>query len=295
MFNIKHIQLLSETEITSLYTRPEFNYDEQQLYFTLNEHEFAILNRYSNTRTKVYFILQLGYFKAKQKFFKFRFEDARTDVKYIVFNFFKHTDTILSGRISRNYTNQQKDDILKLFEYQEWSSKFESQTTSRICELLRYYPKSHSALRQLLDYFSNQKIIVPSYRKLQDMFTAAYSTEEKRLGTIVSSTPKDKQQQLLSLIDRDDGISQLNIIRSDQKDFKYTAVRSEIKKAQKIAELHEFAKSFIPTLKLSKNAVRYYADLVEQYSASRLRRLSRLQQLLHVICFIYHRYQQIYG
>ena len=51
--------------------------------------------------------------------------------------------------------------------------------------------------------------------------------------------------------------------------------------------------AFIPTLKLSKNAIRYYADVAEQYAASRLRRLSKPQQWLHAICFVYHRYQQI--
>jgi TnpA family transposase len=39
--------------------------------------------------------------------------------------------------------------------------------------------------------------------------------------------------------------------------------------------------------------VRYYADIAEQYAASRLRRLNKPQQWLHAICFVYHRYQQI--
>jgi len=110
------------------------------------------------------------------------------------------------------------------------------------------------------------------------MFTAAFSAEEKRLKAIVLSIPQCKQEQLSSLIDREDGISQLNIIRADQKNFQYTAVRAEVMKAQEIADLYEFAKIFIPTLKLSKNAVRYYADVAEQYATSRLRRLSKSQQ-----------------
>ncbi len=52
-------------------------------------------------------------------------------------------------------------------------------------------------------------------------------------------------------------------------------------------------KGFIPSLGLSKNAVRYYADVAEQYAASRLRRLSKPQKWLYALCFVYHRYQQI--
>ena len=293
--NIKRIYLLSEVEIVDLYARPDFNEDERKLYLTISEErELVFLNHYSNIKTRVYFILQLGYFKAKQKFFNFNLEEVRSDVEYVLANFFSSTRVILSGCVSRNYIDQQKSDILILFGYQDWSpTKHQAQMEQYFCNLLRYYPKSHNALRQLLGYFDKQQIVIPAYRKLQDMFTAAFSVEEKRLSKIIFSVPVLRQEQLTTLIDRDDGISQLNVIRADQKDFQYTAVMAEVEKAQEIAELYEFSKNFIPTLMLSKNAVRYYADVAEQYAASRLRRLSKSRQWLYVICFVYHRYQQI--
>ena len=159
--NIKRIHLLSEAEIADLYARPDFNHSEKKIYFTLNACELDALNQYSNTRTRVYFILQLGYFKAKQQFFKFKFEDVRTDVEYILFNFFNSTDSALSGQISRNYINQQRGNILHLLSYQDWSSKYKPQIEVHICKLLRYYPKGHSALRQLLIHFNNQQIVIP--------------------------------------------------------------------------------------------------------------------------------------
>ena len=70
-------------------------------------------------------------------------------------------------------------------------------------------------------------------------------------------------------------------------------IKAEVEKALEIADLYEFAKGFLPNLKISKNAIRYYADLAEQYAASRLRRLSKPQQWLQALCFTYHRYQQI--
>jgi hypothetical protein len=269
MPNIKRIQLLSELEISDLYSQPELNHDERKLYFTLNAHELSVLNRYSNTRTCVYFILQLGYFKAKQQFFDLKFENVLADIQYIFSTFFYDAETILSGQVSRNYINQQRNDILKLFGYQDWSPKLEPQIEIYICKLLRYYPKAHNALRQVLIYFSNKQIIIPGYRKFQDMFTAAFSLEEKRLRAIIYSIPKRQQKRLSALIDKEDGISKLNIIRADQKNFQYTAVINEVEKARDIADLYEFAKKFIPTLELSKNAVRYYADVAVANSYKR--------------------------
>ncbi len=285
--------MLPVAEIDELYARPDFTSDEKALYFTLNDSELDRLNHYSNTKTRVYFILQLGFFKAKQQFFQFDIEEVPTDVEYILANFFNNTKASLSGRPSRNYINQQKHDILELFNYQDWSSKNQSQTQAHTVELLKLHPNGHNAFRELLNYFEMQQIVIPSYRSLQTLFSTAFSIEEQRLNALISSIPKETEKQLSALIKRVGGISQLTIIRADQKDFNYTAVKDEVEKAIEITELYEFTKSFIPTLELSKNAIRYYADVVTCYPGSRLRKLRSFQQQLHTICFIYHRYQEI--
>ena len=102
----KRPQLLPDAEVNDLYARPVFKAKERELYFDLDEKETTALNRYSNTRTRVYFILQLGYFKAKQQFFKFRFEDVCTDVNFILDTYFDAA-TSLHGSISRDYIKDQ--------------------------------------------------------------------------------------------------------------------------------------------------------------------------------------------
>ncbi|MDZ7925376.1 MAG: hypothetical protein U5M23_15290 [Marinagarivorans sp.] len=49
------------------------------------------------------------------------------------------------------------------------------------------------------------------------------------------------------LIHRDDGITALDIIRADQKDFQYTAVKSEVDKALRVEALYDFAGGFLPS------------------------------------------------
>jgi len=290
----KRIQLLSCTEVGELYARPAFTVHERQLYFTLSPSEREALAQHTNTKTRIYFILQLGYFKAKQQFFNFVLEDVRHDVQFIVSTYYSDLKpNPLTGRISREYARKQRQTILSLYGYRHWSPEYTAEIETHIGDLLRYYPKSHSAFRQLLAYFDHQKIGIPSYRTFQDMFSSAFTAEDKRMNAMMMSIPASEKEQLSSLIHRDDGITALNIIRADQKDFQYTAVKIEVDKALRIAGLYAFAKAFIPSLHISKNAVRYYADIAEQYAASRLRRFSKPQQWLHAICFVYHRYQQI--
>lgn len=293
MSNTRRINLLSDAEIEDLYSRPRFNANEQNLYFALNKLELEFLEKYYSYKTRVSFILQLGYFKAKQQFYNFNFKDVDDDVKYITKAFKLGYNLKLSEYISEKYIRQQRKEILTLCNYKDWSAEYEAKITDYICELLRYYPKISGALRQLLDYFEKHQMVIPIYRNLQDMFTTAYAREEKRLSAIMLSIPQNIQQQLSNIIEKNDGITQLNIIKADQKNFQFTAVRGEIDKVLLISEVYEFSKIFIPKLQLARNAVRYYADLVEQYPPFRLRELNKAVQWLYSICFVHYRYQQL--
>lgn len=293
MDKIKRVHLLSGAEVRELYSLPEFTEEERSLYFSLSQAQRNYLDQYRNKRTRVYFILQLGYFKAKQQFYNFDFQHVVEDTRFVLNAYFNETDVTLSGRISRDYVKLQKQAIITLFDFRDWTPEYAPQIGTYLYELLRYYPKGHSAFRQLLTHFDNQKIVIPSYRTIQDLFSSAFTAEEKRLSQAILGIPKEVGEKIAALTTREEGITQLNVIRSDQKDFQFSAVRSEITKVTEITDLYEFVERFIPTLKLSRNAVRYYADVAEQYAASRLRRLKKSQQWLYVMCFVYYRYQQI--
>jgi TnpA family transposase len=160
-------------------------------------------------------------------------------------------------------------------------------------ELIRYYPKGQNSLRELFKYFENERIIIPKYRTLQDIFSKVFSVEEARLNNIMSSIPDNIKKQLSGdVVNNYGSVIQFNIMRCDQKNFQYTAVKLEVKKAQEIEELYHFCKSFIPQLCISKNGIRYYAELAENYYTSRLRKMGETQQWLYLMCFIYNRYQQ---
>jgi hypothetical protein len=160
MDNTKRIQLLTEAEISDLYGRPDFTADERELFFTISQSEQETLAQYHNVRTRVYFILQLGYFKAKQQFFQFTFEEVTDDTRFILKKFFDQdqSDNQWNGGLSRDSLRSQKQAILDLFEYQDWSTTIEPTVFAKLCELIRYFPKGHSALRQLLFYLDRQRM-----------------------------------------------------------------------------------------------------------------------------------------
>lgn len=62
------LQILDDDEAISLYTYIPFTDEERKLYFALSESERTLLKR-QPIKTRIYFILQLGYFKAQKQFF----------------------------------------------------------------------------------------------------------------------------------------------------------------------------------------------------------------------------------
>ena len=294
MYSPDRIQLLSDEEIEAIYAVPVFNDAERALYFDLNEMESILSKKYRTVKAQIYFIRMLGYFKAKQQLFK---TDLLTnnlkDTQYIQKKYFSTSPGLSNGEVDKKTYSKIKADVLTAFGYNDWSKQWEPVIQSHLGALLKIHPKIHDAFRQLLIYFDSHQKVLPSYRTLQDFFTTAIAKEEIRLNDLLFTLPTAKKAQLTALIDQVEGITELNNIRADQKNFQYKSVQESIEKIQKTTELYDFAKWFIPTLQLSKNAIRYYADLTVQYPPARLRRVSQYRQWLQMLCFVYSRYQQI--
>ena len=82
------INLLSTTEIDELYSIPIFNKKDRELFFALSNSDYKLLDEYRTQKLKIYFILQLGYFRATQQFYNFKFDDVLEDVSYLINKYF---------------------------------------------------------------------------------------------------------------------------------------------------------------------------------------------------------------
>jgi hypothetical protein len=68
----RRLKILGEDEIEALYGRPAFTPDERVQYFTVSQPESEVLQEFRSVKSQTYFLLQLGYFKAKHLFFYLR-------------------------------------------------------------------------------------------------------------------------------------------------------------------------------------------------------------------------------
>jgi Domain of unknown function (DUF4158) len=75
----KRLRILGDDEIEALYGRPHFSDDERLEYFALSLTEKAALEQLHSIKSRIYFILQLGYFKSHHTFFVFDLPDVAED------------------------------------------------------------------------------------------------------------------------------------------------------------------------------------------------------------------------
>ncbi len=126
MSNKERLNLLTDAEVSDLYSIPIFSDDnERDHFFTLSDAEHKLLEKHTSIKSKVYLIIQIGYFKAIQQFYKFSLDDVKDDVNFIIKKHYSSEEINykeLTGTLWKDYYREQKADILKLYGYRKWSN-----------------------------------------------------------------------------------------------------------------------------------------------------------------------------
>ena len=150
----KRLHILNDEEIEALYGRPCLTGDEQSDVFTLTQPEKDLLASFTQVLLQVYFLLQLGYFKAKQMFFTFTFDDVIEDVTYLLERYFPETPRSELRMLNKRTILKQRQRILKLFGYRLCTPTDRHDLFLRAQQAARISSKPIYVLRELLHYLT---------------------------------------------------------------------------------------------------------------------------------------------
>ena len=87
------LQILSPEEYELLWGFPRFTQSDRDRFFTLTAPERDALEQRRSVRTRIHFLLHLGYFRARQRFFRFELSAVRDDVDYLRRRYFDSNST----------------------------------------------------------------------------------------------------------------------------------------------------------------------------------------------------------
>ena len=268
------LQILSPEEYELLWGLPRFSLADRDLFFTLNRREEQILGQLRTPRTKLHFLLQLGYFRARQRFFRLDAYAVRDDLAYLSRRYLDGARTA-DLRISKHTRQHHLALILELFGYRMIDQRTRLILEERALVAARISSRPVYVLRELTDHLRNQRIVLPGYTYLQDVVRRALLFERKRLSDALEQciTPDD-EAMLDALLSDDDGLHTVTSIKHHPRDFSNKQLLAEIERGHQIRELFSVAKRVIAQADLSTESVRFYASLVDYYTVHKLKRMT---------------------
>lgn len=289
----QRLKILTQGEIAEIYGHPNFSDDERDYYFTMTISEQRMLGDFKTKKSKVLFILQLGYFKARQQFFKIVSRDIMSDVIYIAERYFPRTE--LPSVISINKTTRCKQQkmILSLLHFELCDEVFRQRLSDTASDAAAISGKPIYIFRQIMQLLITQKRVFPAYTSLQDIVGKVLNSEQRRMAKIIQENlTLDEVSLLNGLLRSDSGIHTITQLKRDPRDFTLTEIKQEIQRGREMKESYQIAQRILPILKISNESIKYYASLMEYYSVYRLKNLDLGTVHLYGLCFIRHRYQR---
>lgn len=84
----KLLSVLSDAEQEALYGLPDFDDTQRLESLALTETEWTLASSRPGLHAQVYCVLQIGYFKAKQLFFRFDWDEVDDDGAFVLHHYF---------------------------------------------------------------------------------------------------------------------------------------------------------------------------------------------------------------
>jgi TnpA family transposase len=273
---------------------PAFRRDDRDLYFDLSPAERELVDGVFTLSVAIHLVLQLGYFKAKRQFFVYALDAVTEDAGHILRRYFPARDMAEIKSPAKSTRLEQQQVILRLFEYRPCDAvaKAELERKARRVAMLSAQPVF--ILREVLQYLAHQRIVAPGYTYLQDMVGRTVSGERLRITRLLGRalTP-EVERQLEALLDAEEGMYRISLLKHEPKDFSYGELRQEVERRKFFQPLFEFGQTFLASAGLSNESVKYYASLVQFYTVYKLQRLAGPTVRLYLLCFASHRFRQI--
>ncbi|MCK5230418.1 MAG: DUF4158 domain-containing protein, partial [Desulfobulbaceae bacterium] len=183
----KRLSILTKGEIEKLFGLPKFTHEDRLIYFSLNQAEKQMLDIHRSHQSKLYFILQLGYFKAKNMFFVFDFSMVREDAQHILIQYFPEINEIPEENIPKKTSIDMQKKILGLFGYRLCNQLTKTILQTKAIQLAKVCIKPIYIFKELVNYLESQQIVLPGYSFLQEEVVGkALTTERSRLESAIN-------------------------------------------------------------------------------------------------------------
>jgi len=156
------ITILSANMIEEISGVPRFSEEERALYFAMDSEEQDIAYGHRSPESRLFFILQLGYFKAKKLFVTPTDDEIKEDIKFIGNRYFAGTSFPVNFEINRvTRWNKQKRILHLFYNYHYCDISWRIKIQEKAQQSVRLSSKPIFKFRHLLGYPEKWRVVLP--------------------------------------------------------------------------------------------------------------------------------------
>lgn len=289
--NFKRIQILTSDEINEIYELPSFNHAEREEYFSLDKQMLGIVRKLDKIESKIYFILLIGYFRAKPAIPKFQLKDVKGDVRYLCKRYFSSTKPSFNALLKTTRSTL-VNKMLSTLGFSRLTKAIQVDLLVRLQDVATICTEPRYIFDECLAFFGQRQIALSGYTTIQDLVTEALSTERQRTELILSQEmSKNTVEELNNVLNKKGFLNSLSAYKGSARDYSPSEIDKELHTHQTIKEMYPELKALISSLELSQGNMAYYASIIQHGSIYKVRRFPKWQSLLYLVCYLYFRYR----
>ncbi len=297
-----HIKIISKQDIQTFNTPPLFNGEERKKFFSIPVWARETLEKLRTPVNKIGFILQLGYFRAVNKFFSnelFHQKDVDfvtrklqillLDIdlsKYAGTSFERHQEIIIYDLGWRKFDGDAKE-LLK----QETLLLCGKQTKPRLMFL------------SLIDFLRCKKIEVPTYYAIADIITQTLHDFESTLVVLLKQNLLVEDRQMLDALLKEENKHvdekdlklkryRLTVLKKSYQSTRPLRIKENINDFESLHALFQELKPTIDQLGLSSEIIQYYAQVVIKSKTFQMHRRDE-KRYLFLMAFVVYQFFQL--
>ena len=168
-------RLLTAEELIMLYNQPILSDSERAEYFTFNDTEVMTLNQFQDMEYAIYFAICLVFFKIKQTFVPFRYQDVTKERRRVMQRYFPNKASPKALPKKRNTIARIENTVLSLCHYQRYAGSVKINLLKKLQKQASLFPRQRKLCQECLELFKKNHVAIPSYTSIQDAVSQAWS------------------------------------------------------------------------------------------------------------------------
>jgi hypothetical protein len=259
---MSRLAILTPTEKRRFIAPPQLSREERSLFFRIDADVKKTIRYLKTPESKIGYILQLGYFKAKASFYTAN-QFKKRDVEFV------KRKLNIAGQINMSSykgsaLSRHRRSILTTLGWEAYGDRSHALISEHAVWLSQKNTKPAQLLMALVDFCWKSRFEIPAYTELAEIITSSFRNYETKLldeleKRLSSDDRQHLQQCLVSSGNDDEGLTALKKIGQSLKPME---IKRSVEVMQQFGHYFHRHKDSLSVLSINDQTLEYFATWV---------------------------------